>query len=213
MPTRLHRMNALALAATLALPACFSATSAEDPLAGPVQEAGVYATTRDDRGVRVSVLLTGRLADVEPWFQQPELLEKWLADEVTVTRDDAADVERVTLRWPAEDVEIRGTRVIHDPASPLAKAMDLEIEPLPDITADRLRVWGREEAGGTRVFLEQWPFTGGMAGERAADGRRRMWFDALRVLRAAYERGLPTTPIRPPPTLATPEPPAPPASR
>jgi len=192
--------------AMAAVPACFSTTTAEDPLEGPVQQAGVYALSEDERAVRVSVLLHGELDEVFPWFSRPDLLEKWLADEVEIATEPGGPF---VLRWRIEPevdgeaertVEIPGRVLVSDPP----RRMEFEIEALGDVKADRLLLWAEEDAGGVRVFLEQLPFTGGMQGEDQADLRRRTWFEALKILRAAYERDLPTTPVRPPTGLDQP---------
>lgn len=188
------RMMPVALSSLLVLlPGCMSRTTAEDPLPGPVQEAALFAM--EDGGHRMvsaSVLLEGETFAVAKWFQQPNLLGLWLAEEADIRLDTDSHFR---LGWPSYNAEMVGEVAAREPG----RWVECTLEPFGGAGVTTLRISTEEEAPGfTRVRIEQWPFVGGMEGERVAEAHRRSWADALTVLRSAFHRGLPTTPAPPP---------------
>ncbi len=176
--------------------ACFTRTTAEDPLPGPVQDAAVLALPDSASGelsVTASVLLAGRPQDVAPWFRSADRLRRWLAEEAVL---DARSEGEFLLRWPSRGQELRG-RVCEEDA-PLA--VTCRLEPFAGAGETFLRLSAAREAPGfTRVRIDQWPFPGGKTGEALAEAHRAAWCQAMCALRAVAAEGGPRAAPAPPP--------------
>ncbi|MBI4878601.1 MAG: hypothetical protein HY812_02935 [Planctomycetes bacterium] len=192
-------MKWLRAALLLLLPlvsSCFTRTTAESPLPGPLQDAAVQALPDSASGelsVTASVLLAGHPRDAAPWFRSADRLRRWLAEEAAI---DARPDGELLLRWPSCGQELRG-RVLEEDA-PLSIACSLE--PFAGAGETFLRLSAAREAPGyTRVRIDQWPFPGGREGEAIAEAHRAAWCRALCALRAVAAEGGPRAAPAPPP--------------
>ncbi len=179
-----------ALLAASSLSGCFARTAAEDPLPGPMQTAAVYGV--EETGARrctASVLLAGRESEVVRWFTERALVERWLAERADVP---AAEGGALSLSWPSDSSVSAMTGTLVERAGD--KGLHYEIEPFGNAGRTSLVVMFEPEAELTRVIIDQGPFGVGMDGERLADAHRAAWVEALKVLRSAHDRKLPTTP-------------------
>jgi hypothetical protein len=183
--------TALMLIVPLTIVSCLSRTAVEDPRPGPVLQALVLALEDGEtRTVRVSVLVECDLAEARTWFLDEKHLERWLAEEVEFRPEVGAPV---LVAWPTFGEQSTGEVVGVSPGEFLELRLDS-----PAAGETHIRLSGAPAPGGTRVEIEQWPFPGDARGQELAEAHRRGWFRALQVLRAAIERGLPTTPAPPP---------------
>ena len=189
-------MKASACALMLAAcvwPGCFSRTVAEDQLPGPLQDAGVFAMENgEDLLVKVSVLVDGSVSNVIPWFNDPEKVVLWLSEEARIVSGEGG-----SFSWPSYGEELRG--VVTEQGLDRWQTVECAMEPYAGLGETTLRVSADNEAPGyTRVSIEQWPFHGGAENEALAQEHVSAWSRALTTLRAAVQRGLPTTPSPPP---------------
>jgi len=176
-----------------ALSACMTDTASERPLAGPVVEAAVFATDDSARLVKASVLIEREFEVARPWFLDGTYLRRWFAEEASIVPEVGGLVE---VAWPTYGVRTAGEVVELVPGEHLLMRLD----PFAGAGETYVRLSARPSSGGVRVMIEQWPFAGDARGEEVAEAHRRAWFGAMRVLRSALERGLPTTPAPPPTT-------------
>lgn len=175
----------------LTMVSCMARTAVEEPRPGPVLQAGVFSLEDGaTRVVRVSVYIDRDLAETRAWFLEERLLERWLAEEVEFRPEVGAPVK---LAWPTFGVESTGEVVALSPG----EFLEIRLDPFAGAGETHLRLSGAPAPGGTRVEIEQWPFPGDAGGEAIAEAHRLAKFRALRVLRAAIERDLPTTPAPP----------------
>ncbi|MFH0946489.1 MAG: hypothetical protein V2A76_14935 [Planctomycetota bacterium] len=183
------------LPAVLMVTGCLSGTTAEDPIPGPLQDAGIIALeSGENLQVNISALVEGSVSEVIPWFNDRVLMEKWLAEEVQVDRGEESVFR---LAWPSAGIEIKG-RVVEQGLDRW-QAVECELEPYAGLDVTHLKISAEQEAPGyTRIRLQQWPFRGGAEGEAAAQTHLEGWSRALTVLRSAVGSTLPTTPAPPP---------------
>lgn len=197
--------RAAALAAAALLAGCLASTRAEDPMQGPVQRSAVFAlhgegadSAEPTFGVRAVAIVDARPDLVFEWAATENGMAAWLAEEV---RLDPAEGGEIAIAWPAAGVHTRGTVVKHDS---FERSVELDLAAYAGAPATHVRLTVKPATGWTEVAVEQWPFEASPAGESAANLHRDYWTRALRVLRAAIERRLPTVPAVPPTVPAAP---------
>ena len=186
------------LPAAVMLTGCLSGTTAEDPLPGSAQDAGIIALGDGaERQVTVSALVEGGVADVIPWFNDRDLMERWLAEEVQFERGEES---RFLLSWPSVNREIRG-KVVEQGLDEW-QVVECELEPYAGLGVTHLRISAELEAPGyTRIQLQQWPFTGGPEADATAQAHLEGWARALTVLRTAAAQNLSLRTIPAPPPM------------
>lgn len=185
----------------LVLLGCQARTAAEDPVSGPAEEAQIDAmNTQGERRVDVSVLLVGSDEEARRWLRERKLMERWLADGVTLDPVVGGELE---LSWFAGSEVSRGKVVNVVPG----RSIEFAIEPFAGSGPTSLRFSVNRDTRGTRFRVEQWPFSADAKGQALAQSRRQAWFESLRVLQVAFGRHLPTTAAPPPvdPVVKEPE--------
>ncbi len=170
---------------------CMTPTSAEDPLPGPIQNAGVFAMEgTEERELLVSVLLTGDPSEVWPWITEGPMLVRWFCEEV---RTDASGA--VGFAWPSRGLEMTGRELAGSDLS-----LDLSLDPYGRIGPTKIRFELQPGVAFTRLLVTQWPFPASAEGDSLADEHRAGWERSFARLRVAHETGLPTEPAPPPGT-------------
>lgn len=180
-------MRALALVAAMAcgFTACFSRTRAEDPLPGPRQDAAVVADAdTSKRRVVASAFVPVPPWEAWDWIASSDRLEQWLAQEVALDVIVGGPVRLTT-----DGVVTEGSVSAVDEPTSMAWSMAASDGAARVVT---FRVSG--EVGGSRIHVDEGPFSADRSGEVTAVSHRKRWGEALGVLRAAVERRLPTEP-------------------